>query len=156
MILEPERFLETFVNAGAYRLIVHQETCPHIFRTLTSIRELGVEAGVSINPGTPINVLDEVLEIADLIQIMTVNPGFGGQVFIPSQLDKIQRLREVLNRKNLDTPIAVDGGIDPTTAPLVVKAGATVLIAGSSIFNKEATVAENMAAIRASFEGLHQ
>jgi len=156
MIVEPERHLAAFAEAGADRLIVHQETCPHLHRVLQSIRELGVEAGASINPGTPLNVLDEVLDLTDLIQVMTVNPGWGGQAFLHSQLDKIRRLRRALDERELDVPIAVDGGIDPTTAPLVVSAGATVLISGSGIYNDKATVAENVAALRTSVRHLPQ
>lgn len=150
MVVEPERHLEAFAEAGADRLIVHQETCPHLHRTLQSTRELGVEAGVSINPGTSLSVIEEVLELTDLVQIMTVNPGWGGQAFLHSQLDKISRLQQVLDERGLEVPIAVDGGINPTTAPLVIEAGATVLISGSGIYNDEATVAENVAALRAS------
>lgn len=150
MIVEPERYLEDFVESGADRLIVHQETCPHLHRTLDAIRELGVEAGVSINPGTAVISIQEVLSLADMVQIMTVNPGFGGQAFIHSQLDKIRRLYKILGEKNLEIPIAVDGGIDPTTAPLAVEAGARILIAGSSIFNRVASVAENLDTIRSS------
>lgn len=152
MIVEPEQYLDEFVKAGADRLIVHQETCPHLHRTLDGIQQLGVEAGVCINPGTSVHAIEEVLPFADLIQVMTVNPGFGGQAFIHSQLDKIRRLRELLIQLDLDIPIAVDGGIDATTAPLVVQAGASVLIAGSSVYNQEASVAENIAAIRESIE----
>ncbi len=150
MIVEPERYLAEFAEAGADRLVVHQEACVHLHRVLQSIRELGVEAGVAINPGTPLCVLEEVLDLTDLIQVMTVNAGFGGQPFIHSQVDKIRRLRQMLDERGLDVPIAVDGGIDPTTAPLVVEAGATVLVAGSSIYNSKASVAENVAALRAS------
>jgi ribulose-phosphate 3-epimerase len=150
MIVEPERHLEAFANAGADRLIVHQETCPHLHRVLQSIRELKIEAGVALNPGTPLSVLEEVLDLTDLIQVMTVNPGWGGQPFLHSQLDKIRRLRRMLDQHGLDTPISVDGGIDPTTAPLVVDAGATVLIAGSSIYNDRASVTENVTVLRAS------
>jgi len=150
MIIEPERYLAAFAEAGADRLIVHQEACLHLHRVLQSIRELGIEAGVAINPETPVNVLEEVLDLTDLIQVMTVNPGFGGQRFIHSQLDKIRRLRRVLEERGLDIPIAVDGGIDTTTAPLVVSAGATVLVAGSSIYNSRGSVAENVAALRVS------
>jgi len=150
MIVEPQRHLEAFVDAGADRLIVHQEACPHLHRVLKSIRERKVEAGVSINPDTPVSVLEEDLGLADLIQIMTVNPGRGGQPFIHSQLEKIKQLRRVLDERGLDIPIAVDGGIDAATAPLVVSAGATVLIAGSSLYNDKASVAENVAALRAS------
>jgi ribulose-phosphate 3-epimerase len=149
MIVEPERHLEAFANAGADRLIVHQETCPHLHRVLQRIRELKIEAGVAINPGTPLSVLEEVLHLADLIQVMTVDPGWGGQPFLHSQLDKIRRLRRTLDERGLDVPIAVDGGISPITVPLVVNAGATVLIAGSSIYNDKASLAENVAALRA-------
>lgn len=152
MIVEPQRHLEAFVDAGADRLIVHQETCPHLHRVLQAIRRLKIEAGVCINPGTLPSVLDEVLDLADLIQVMTVNPGWGGQPFIHSQLDKIRRLRHTLQEQQLDIPIAVDGGIDATTAPLVAEAGATVLIAGSSLYNDTATVAENVAALRGSLK----
>ncbi len=150
MIVEPERHLETFAAAGADRLIVHQEACLHLHRTLQSIRELGVEAGVTLNPGTPLSAIEEVLALADLVQVMTVNPGWGGQAFLRSQLDKIRRLRRMLGERGLEIPIAVDGGIDLTTAPLVAEAGATVLISGSGIYNDEASVAENIAALRAS------
>ncbi|MBE0411882.1 MAG: ribulose-phosphate 3-epimerase [Anaerolineales bacterium] len=150
MITNPEPYLEVFVNAGANRLIVHQETCPHIHRTMQAIRALGVEAGVAINPGTPVSVLDEVLDLADVIQIMTVNPGFGGQDFIFSQLEKIKQLRQLLQQRNLSTRIAVDGGITSTTAPLVANAGATILVAGSSIFNSEASVAKNLEYLQTS------
>jgi ribulose-phosphate 3-epimerase len=154
MIVEPERYLVDFADAGANRLVVHQEACLHLNSTLRSIRQLGVEAAVAINPGTPIGVLEEVLSITDLIQVMTVNPGFGGQDFIASQVDKIRRLRKMLDDRGLKTPIAVDGGINRATAPLVVLAGATMLVAGSSIFNSRASVAENVAALRASVASL--
>lgn len=152
MIVEPERYLKEFADAGADRLFVHQEACIHLHRVLQTIRELGIEAGVAINPATPLNVLEEVLELADIIQVMTVNPGFGGQEFIQSQLSKISHLRQILDERGYRTPIAVDGGIDTTTAPLVVKAGATVLVAGSSIYNEKGTVAQNVAALRASIK----
>jgi ribulose-phosphate 3-epimerase len=150
MIVEPERYLEDFADAGADRLMVHQEACRHPHRVLQSIRELGVEAAVAINPGTPLSVLEELLDLTDLIQVMTVNPGFGGQPFILSQVEKIRHLKQMLDEQSRDIPIAVDGGIDTTTAPLVVAAGATVLVAGSSIYNTKASVADNVAALRAS------
>ena len=150
MIVEPERYLAEFADAGADRLVVHQEVCLHLHRVLQSIRELGVEAAVAINPGTPLCVVEEVLGLTDLIQVMTVNPGFGGRPFIHSQVEKIRRLRQMLDERGYDIPIAVDGGIDPITAPLVVEAGATVLMAGSSIYNSKASVADNVAALRAS------
>jgi ribulose-phosphate 3-epimerase len=154
MIVEPEKHLEDFAAAGADRLMVHQEACVHLHRVLQRIRELGAEAAVAINPGTPLCVLEEVLDLTNLIQVMTVNPGFGGQPFIRSQVDKIRHLREMLDDRGLEIPIAVDGGIDPTTAPLVVEAGASVLVAGSSIYNSKASVAENIAAIRESIAHL--
>ena len=150
MIVEPERHLAAFAEAGADRLIVHREACTHPYRVLQSIRELGVEAGVAIGPGTPLSALEELLDLVDLIQIMTVNPGWGGQPFLHSQLDKIRRLQRMLDERGLDVPIGVDGGIDTTTAPLVVSAGATMMVSGSSIYNDKATVSENVAALRAS------
>jgi ribulose-phosphate 3-epimerase len=153
MIVEPERYLKEFADAGADRLFVHQEACAHLHRALQTIRELRVEAGVAINPATSLNALEEVLDIAEIIQVMTVNPGFGGQEFIHSQIDKIRRLRKMLDERDLKTPIAVDGGIDSTTAPLVVNAGATLLVAGSSVYNNKASVSANVAALRASIIG---
>jgi ribulose-phosphate 3-epimerase len=150
MIVEPERHLEAFAEAGADRIIVHQEATPHLHRLLQTVRELDVEAGVSINPATPLVVLEEILDLADLIQIMTVNPGWGGQAFLYGQLDKIRRLKLLLRERGLDVPIGVDGGIDPTTAPLVVEAGATMLVSGSSIYNDQSPVLDNVTALRAS------
>jgi len=150
MIVEPEHHLAAFADAGADRLTVHREACTHPYRVLQSIRELGVEAGVAIGPGTSLSALEEVLNLVDLIQVMTVNPGWGGQPFLHSQLDKIRRLRRTLDERGLDIPIGVDGGVNPTTAPLVVSAGATVLVAGSSIYNDRASVAKNVALLRNS------
>jgi len=152
MVVEPERYIEEFIEAGADRLFVHYEACTHLHRTLCHIRELGAEAGVAINPATPAIVLEEVLDAADIIQVMTVNPGFGGQEFISSQLDKIRRIREMADQRGLGLPIAVDGGVDTGTAPLMVSAGATVLVAGSSIYNDQAPVAQNVAALRESID----
>ena len=150
MIVEPERHLAPFAEAGADRLTVHREALTHPHRVLQSIRELGIQAGVAIGPGTSLSALEELLHLVDLIQIMTVNPGWGGQPFLHSQLTKIRRLRKMLDERGLELPIGVDGGIDRTTAPLVVSAGATVLVSGSSIYNDAAPVAENVAALRAS------
>ena len=152
MIVEPGRHLEAFADAGADRIIVHQEATPHLHRLLQTIRELDVEAGVSINPATPVTVLEEVLDMADLIQVMTVNPGWGGQAFLTGQLDKIRRLKLMLDERGLDVTIGVDGGIDPGTAPLVVEAGATMLVSGSSIYNDQAPVLDKVRALRASVE----
>ncbi|MEA3377092.1 MAG: ribulose-phosphate 3-epimerase [Chloroflexota bacterium] len=150
MIVEPGRHLEAFAAAGADRIILHQEATPHLHRLLQTIRELDVEAGVSINPGTPLTVLEEILDLTDLIQVMTVNPGWGGQAFLHGQLDKIRRLKLMLGERGLDTPIGVDGGVDPSTAPLVVEAGATMLVSGSGIYNDRAPVLDNVRALRAS------
>ena len=144
MIQHPERYLEVFVKAGANRMIVHQETCAHLYRVLQQIHSLGVEAGVAINPGTSIGVLEQVMGLADVIQIMTVNPGFGGQAFISTQLRKIKQLHQILQQNNDHAQIAVDGGIDAQTAPLVVEAGASILVAGSSIYNQRGSVLQNI------------
>jgi ribulose-phosphate 3-epimerase len=150
MIVAPERHIESFIGAGADCVIVHREACTHIHRVLRSVREMGAQAGVSISPGTPIVAVEEVLDLVDLIQVMTVSPGSGGQMFLSSQLDKIRRLRQLLGERGLVVPIGVDGGVSPSTAPLVVSAGATSLVAGSSIYNDMASVAENVEALRAS------
>ncbi|HSF82866.1 MAG TPA: ribulose-phosphate 3-epimerase [Anaerolineales bacterium] len=150
MIVQPERYLAEFAQAGADRIIVHQETCPNLPDTLQAIRRLGVEAGIAISPGTPLQALEGALELADLVQVMTVNPGFGGQAFIHSQLEVIRELRQVLERRGLGIPIAVDGGVNLETAPLVVGAGASVLVAGSSVYNRQASVAANLRALYAS------
>ncbi len=144
MIDEPERYLENFAQAGADRLIVHQEACTHLHRTLLKIATLGLEVGVTINPGTSIEAVEEVLDIVDIVQIMTVNPGFGGQSFIYSQLNKIRRLKEILRQRGRDIPIGVDGGINAKTAPLAVEAGATMLVAGSSAYNSKLPLAQNL------------
>jgi ribulose-phosphate 3-epimerase len=150
MITEPERLLIPFVDAGADRIIIHEESCTHFYRVLQSIKALKIQAGVALNPGTPLEAIEEILDIVDLVQVMTVSPGFGGQRFITSQLDKVKRLQQTLAVHNLKIPIAVDGGIHLDTAPLAVAAGATVLVAGSSIYNNTGSVADNMAALRAS------
>ena len=152
MILHPERFIEEFVRAGADRIMVHQETCPQLIQTLQSIHALGVEAGVTISPETPAEVLADVLELVDVVQVMTVHPGFGGQSFLMDMLPKIRQLREMLTERKLKIPIAVDGGIDTHTAPMVVSAGARVLVAGSSIYNSKASIAENYANLMESVE----
>ena len=150
MIVEPERHLAAFAKAGADRLTVHLEACTHPYRVLQSIRELGVEAGIAIGPGTPLSALEELLSLVGLIQIMTVNPGWGGQPFLHSQLDKIRHLQSMLDERGLEIPIGVDGGIKPDTAPLVVGAGATMLVSGSGIYNRQASVADNVATLRKS------
>ncbi len=147
MIVEPQIYIEDFVKAGADRIIVHQETCPHLHRTLQSIREHGIKSGVTLNPATPPDMIEDVLELSDYVQVMGVNPGFGGQKFIYSQLNKISALKSMLQDRGLDVPIGVDGGVGVETAPLIVEAGATVLIAGSSVYNSKGSVKENVEAL---------
>ena len=134
MIEEPERYVEAFAQAGADTLIVHQENSPHLHRTLQRIQSFGKRAGVALNPATPGALLEEVIEQLDLVLVMTVNPGFGGQSFIAATLSKIRSVRQLLSHRNPDCELEVDGGIDVETAPQVVAAGATVLVAGTSIF----------------------
>jgi ribulose-phosphate 3-epimerase len=138
MIEAPENYIEAFSAAGADTLIVHQENSPHLHRTVQQIRSLGKRAGVALNPATAAAVLEAIVEQLDLVLVMTVNPGFGGQRFIAATLDKIRGLRGTLERRNPDCELEVDGGIAPETAPLVVAAGATVLVAGTSIFGDSA------------------
>ena len=133
MVSNPDELLEEYVNAGVQIITVHKEVTPHLDRTLNRIRELGCKAGVSINPATSISGLEFLLDKLDLILLMTVNPGFGGQVFIESSLDKIRLVRELINDKPIK--IQVDGGINKVIAPKVIDAGANVIVAGSSIFN---------------------
>ncbi len=134
MIEKPERYLETFKNAGSDILTVHVETCPHLHRTVQHIKQLGMKAGVSLNPSTPAVALKEIIDYVDLILVMTVNPGFGGQQFISSMLDKIRELSAMIGKRKVY--LEVDGGIDVRTAPLVVEAGANVLVAGNSVFGE--------------------
>jgi ribulose-phosphate 3-epimerase len=132
MIENPEHFVEDFAKAGADLIVVSAESCNHLHRVLQTIRSLGKKAGVALNPSTPLTGIEYVLDQLDLVLIMTVNPGFGGQVFIPSVLPKINRLREMAGKRPLE--IAVDGGINSVTAHQVVQAGASVLVAGSAVF----------------------
>jgi len=148
MIDNPHIFLEEFARSGANRIIVHQEVCKDLPNVLQSIKKLKVEAGIAINPETPVATVERVLELADCVQVMTVRPGFAGQRFMEDQLSKIQHLRREIYQRHLKTSIVVDGGIDPKTAPFAVKAGATVLVAGSSIYNQKGTVTENVIELR--------
>ncbi len=148
MIEAPERYLADFARAGAATITVHQEACPHLHRTLQQIRELGCAAGVALNPATPLGTLDEVLDSLDLVCVMSVNPGFGGQSFIPSALDKVRRLRAALDRRGARALVEVDGGVTPANARALVDAGADVLVAGSAVFGGD--VAANVAAFRSS------
>ncbi len=144
MIDEPWLFLEDFAGAGADLITVHQEVCPHLHRELTEIRRLGPDAGVAINPSTPAETLREILPLADLVLVMTVNPGFGGQSFIHAALRKVERVRAMARDMDLTgLRVEVDGGVNPETAALAADAGADVFVAGSSVFRGEGSVAEN-------------
>ena len=137
MVEDPSRFLDDFIRAGVNRLSVHVEAEPHIDRTLNHIRDAGVLAGVAINPGTPLAALEEILPIADFALVMTVNPGFGGQPFIPSMLKKIGRLREMIVLNKYRTRIEVDGGVGKDNLRDVLNAGAEIIVAGSAVFGSE-------------------
>lgn len=135
MIANPEHYLHDFRKAGADLITVHAEACPHLHRTVQMIKDLGAKAGVALNPHTPLQMVEYLLEDLDLVLLMTVNPGFGGQRFIPAVLAKIDLLKQWSSERNPDLYIQVDGGINRDTAPLVVQAGANVLVAGSAVFN---------------------
>jgi ribulose-phosphate 3-epimerase len=134
MISDPDRYLEAFVTAGAAILTVHAEASTHLHRTLSRIRQLGAKAGVSINPATPVGAIGEVVGDCDLLLVMSVNPGFGGQAFIPRSVDKVAEARALLTAAGEAAEIEVDGGVDTTNAAALVRAGATILVAGASIF----------------------
>jgi ribulose-phosphate 3-epimerase len=151
MIVEPERYLEDFARAGADNLTVHAEACVHLHRVVQQIRSLGKKPGVALNPHTPIGILDVVLPDLSSVLIMSVNPGFGGQAFIPAVVPKIRALREEIDRRGLKVDIAVDGGIGPETAPVVAEAGASVLVAGAAVFGKP-DYAQAISEIRAAAE----
>jgi len=151
MISPVDHFLDAFAEAGADIITVHPEAGPHIHRTIQHIKSLGKKAGVSLNPGTPAKMLDYVLEEVDLVLVMSVNPGFGGQKFIHSQLKKIEAIANQVAKRNLAVDIEVDGGIDAATAPQAVDAGATVLVAGTAAFRGGPNqYAANIAALRAT------
>lgn len=135
MVQEPERFIEDFAKAGSDIITVHQESTVHIHRAMQMIKNCGVKAGVVINPGTPVSAIEHVLSLADLVLIMTVNPGFGGQAFLPECLTKVEQLDVLRQEKGYTYEIEIDGGVDDKTAPLCVEAGADVLVAGSYVYN---------------------
>ena len=143
MIEDPDRYLEAFVEAGASMLSVHVEVLPHLHRTIQAIKRLGVQAGAVLNPSTPVHAIEEVAGDLDFVLVMSVNPGFGGQRFIPGSVDKIRRVRALLDRAASRAPIEVDGGVDLETVRSVVSAGAGILVAGNAVFgtgNPEAAV----------------
>jgi len=148
MITNPEQYIEEFAKAGADVIIVHQETSPHLHRIIQQIKAAGKMAGISLTPSTPVILVEDILPLLDLVLIMTVNPGFGGQDFIPETLPKITRLRQMIDQRGLHCDIEVDGGIHESTVPLVVKAGANLLVAGSAVYNERESVAEAIARLR--------
>jgi len=150
MIEAPERQISQFAKAGADIITIHVETCSHVHQVLRRIKELGVKAGVSLKPDTPVATVQEVLPAVDLVLVMTVDPGFGGQTFIDATLDKVARLRAELDENALAAELEVDGGINAEVAPRVVAAGARVLVAGAAVFNSGQTVEEAIQKIRAS------
>lgn len=149
MIANPGDYVAAFAEAGASIITVHVEAAPHLHRVVQAIHELGVKAGVTLNPATPLLALQEILPYVDQVLVMSVNPGFGGQSYIPTSTDKIRRLRQMLQAIASTADIEVDGGIKPDNAAEIVAAGATVLVAGSAIFNRRQSVAANIAAFRA-------
>jgi ribulose-phosphate 3-epimerase len=137
MITDPDRYLKRFHDSGASTLTVHYEACTHLHRTVHEIRSLGMKAGVALNPHTPVMLLKDILPFIDMVLIMTVNPGFGGQSFIPASLNKVGELRGIIDEEGYDVLIEVDGGIDTQNAPLLVHTGVDVLVAGNTVFSAE-------------------
>lgn len=135
MIVEPEKYITAFHDAGADTLIIHLEACIHLHRNIEEIKKLGMKAGVAINPHTPVQMLTDIIGDIDLVCMMSVNPGFGGQKFIPHTLKKIQELRGMITERKLQVDIEIDGGVDATNAKSIIDAGANVLVAGSTVFN---------------------
>ncbi len=152
MVLEPDELAHRYVEAGCELLIVHEEACPHLHRTLGHVRELGAQAGVALNPGTPIQAVEHVLDLVDLVLVMTVNPGFGGQRYIATMEPKIAELAARRAARGLDFDIEVDGGIGPATAAGAAAAGANVLVAGSALFRDEQGLAHAVREIRETAE----
>ena len=154
MIDNPDQYIGQFASAGADFITVDVETCPHLHSTVQQIKALGVRAGVTLNPSTSLTSLEEILPFVDLVLIMSVNPGFGGQTYISSSTAKIARLRQMLDERGLQqVELEVDGGLHAGNVQEIVKAGATVLVAGSTIFNSSASIGENIAALRNAVSG---
>jgi ribulose-phosphate 3-epimerase len=151
MVREPLPMIPSFADAGADILVVHAEAVTHLHRAVHAIKERGVRAGVAVNPGSPLALVEDVLPDLDLVLVMTVNPGYGGQPYIAVMEPKIARLRTMLDERGLQAELEVDGGINETTAPRAIKAGARVLVAGSAIYGRSESVKERVARVRASF-----
>ena len=149
MVQDPGRYIDDFAKAGADGITVHAEACVHLDRVLDQIHDKGLKAGIALNPATPLSVLDYVYDKADMILLMTVNPGFGGQKLIPATLDKIRQLRRIIDERELSIDLEVDGGIHSQTIDLVLEAGANVIVAGSAVFGSE--IRENYRALTAHF-----
>jgi ribulose-phosphate 3-epimerase len=154
MIEAPDRYLEVFAEAGASVLTVHQEVCPNLARTVSRIRGLGVKAGVAVNPATSLDTVEHVLTDIDLLLVMSVNPGFGGQAYIPTSTDKVRRARVLLDETGSRAELEVDGGVDAGNAGELIRAGATVLVAGSAIYRHPEGASRGVQAIRRSTEGI--
>lgn len=137
MIVQPEKFLEQFKDLGAMSVNVHYEACTHLNRTINEIKRLGMKAAVTLNPSTPVSMLEEIINDVDMVLLMTVNPGFGGQKFIESSLDKVRRLRKMITEHNSQALIQVDGGVNLETAPLLIEAGVDVLVSGNTVFKAD-------------------
>jgi ribulose-phosphate 3-epimerase len=152
MVYDPDRYIDSFASAGAATLIVHQEGNPNLHRTIQEIKRLQKKAGVAINPATPASVLEEVLPLLDVVLVMTVNPGFGGQAFLPITLPKIRRVRTLIDQVRPECELEVDGGIDTHTAPQVVNAGANVLVAGSAVFHAPGGPGQGLQQLRVSLQ----
>ncbi|MCS7324057.1 MAG: ribulose-phosphate 3-epimerase [Thermoflexales bacterium] len=148
MVQDPDRFLADFQRAGMQRVIVHVEACPHLYATIQNIRKLGMQAGVALNPLTPLSAVEEALPLVDLVLVMTVEPGFGGQAYISHSTQRVQRMRVMLDRLGAPAELEVDGGISAETIRLVRDAGATIAVVGSAVYSPHHTVAEGVRRLR--------
>ena len=155
MIERPDELLPTFMKAESDQILVHAEACPHLHRTVTRVKDWGIQIGVAINPGTPVAAVEEVLPLLDIVMVMSVNPGFAGQSFIPESVGKIRRLRRMIDASSYGARVEVDGGVKADwTAQESVQAGATILVAGSAVFNNRETVPEAIRGMRGCLAGL--
>jgi len=148
MIEEPERYAEAFKEAGADMLTVHYEACPHLHRNIQQIKSLGMQAGIALNPHTPVELLKDILQDVDMVLLMSVNPGFGGQSFIPHTINKIKRMREMIDEQLLNVKIEIDGGVTLDNAQMIIEAGADILVAGSTVFKAKDPI-QTIAALKA-------
>ena len=148
MIEEPERYAEAFKEAGADMLTVHYEACPHLHRNIQQIKNLGMQAGIALNPHTPVELLKDILQDVDMVLLMSVNPGFGGQSFIPHTINKIKRMREMIDEQLLNVKIEIDGGVTLDNAQMIIEAGADILVAGSTVFKAKDPI-QTIAALKA-------